>query len=130
VTILGLTALGLPGLCGFAGEILILTGLYRAGFLWPTVVALVPIIIAAAYMLRIVQGMMNGPELPDLPQRRDMSPLEIVALAPLVIAIVVLGVNPGPIARTTGVTSMPGARAYTLNRSPFAQTWNSGGAQR
>ncbi len=101
VTILTLAALGLPGLCGFAGEILILTGLYRAGFLWPTVVALVPIVIAAAYMLRVLQGMMNGPELADLPQRHDMTPLEILALAPLVIAIVLLGVDPGPVAASS-----------------------------
>ena len=105
VTILTLAALGLPGLCGFAGEILILTGLYRAGFLWPTVVALVPIVFAAAYMLRVLQGMMNGPELADLPQRHDMTPLEILALAPLVIAIVLLGVNPGPVA-ASGAAAM------------------------
>jgi NADH-quinone oxidoreductase subunit M len=102
LTILALAALGLPGLCGFAGEILILTGVYRAGFVWPAVVALVPIILAAAYMLRVLQGMMNGPELGDLPQRRDMTPLEILALAPLVIAIVLLGINPGPVAASSG----------------------------
>ncbi len=63
--------------------------------MWPAVVALVPIVMAAAYMLRVLQGMMNGPELADLPQRRDMTPLEMLALAPLVIAIVFLGVDPG-----------------------------------
>jgi NADH-quinone oxidoreductase subunit M len=99
LTIVSLAALGLPGLCGFAGEILILTGLYRAGFVWPTVVALVPIVIAAAYMLRAFQGVMHGPESADVPQREDMSALEILALAPLVVAIVLLGVNPGPVAR-------------------------------
>ena len=29
-----LAALGLPGLAGFAGELLILTGVYSAGFWW------------------------------------------------------------------------------------------------
>ncbi|MBD5657804.1 MAG: NADH-quinone oxidoreductase subunit M [Candidatus Eremiobacteraeota bacterium] len=98
LTIVSLAALGLPGLCGFAGEILILTGLYQAGYVWQTIVALVPIVIAAAYMLRVFQGVMQGPEVDDLPQREDMSLLEILALAPLVVAIVLLGVNPGPVA--------------------------------
>ncbi len=97
LTIVALAALGLPGLCGFAGEILILTGLYRAGFVWQTVVALVPVVIAAAYMLRVFQGVMHGPEHDDLPEREDLSLLEGLALAPLVIAIVLLGINPGPV---------------------------------
>ncbi len=99
LTLVALAALGIPGLAGFAGEILILTGLFRAGYVWQTIVALVPIVIAAAYMLRLFQDMMQGPEHADLPQRDDMSPLEIAALAPLVVAIVLLGVYPAPVAR-------------------------------
>ncbi len=98
LTLVALAALGLPGLCGFAGEILILTGLYSAGLVWQTIVALVPIVLAAAYMLRLFQGTMHGPELADLPEREDLSPIEFLALAPLVVAIVLLGVNPGPLA--------------------------------
>ncbi len=97
LTIVALAALGLPGLCGFAGEILILTGLYAAGYWWAVLVALVPIVIAAAYMLRVLQGVMNGPEIADLPEREDMNALEILALAPLAIAIVLVGVDPGPL---------------------------------
>jgi len=105
LTIVALAALGLPGLCGFAGEILILTGLFQAGLVWQTIVALVPIVLAAAYMLRLFQGMMQGPEHDDLPQREDMSPLEIFALAPLVVAIVLLGLNPGPLANSASSAS-------------------------
>jgi NADH-quinone oxidoreductase subunit M len=105
LTIVSLAALGLPGLCGFAGEILILTGVFRAGYVWQTIVALVPIVIAAAYMLRLFQGMMQGPEVPDVPQREDMSALEVFALAPLVVAIVLLGVDPGPVAKTFAASS-------------------------
>ncbi len=114
LTIVALAALGLPGLCGFAGEILILTGLFAAGYVWAVVLALVPIVIAAAYMLRVLQGVMNGPELEDLPQREDMSPLEILALAPLVVAIVLLGISPGPVIAAAAA----GAHAATnLQRS-------------
>jgi NADH-quinone oxidoreductase subunit M len=97
LTIVVLAALGLPGLCGFAGEILILTGVFQAGFIWQTVVALVPIVLAAAYMLRLFAGMMQGPEHADLPEREDMSVLEMAALAPLVVAIVLIGLDPGPL---------------------------------
>lgn len=93
-----LAALGLPGLAGFAGEILILTGLYRAGFVWPAVIALVPVVLAAAYMLRVYQGIMHGPPIADLPERPDLDWLEGIALAPLVIAFIVLGVQPLPVA--------------------------------
>jgi NADH-quinone oxidoreductase subunit M len=103
--IFALAALGLPGLAGFAGEILIITGLYQAGYVWPSVIALVPIVIAAAYMLRLYQGVMNGPEQPDLPQRADMTPLEGLALAPLVVAVVLLGVNPAPVAQIRPVSA-------------------------
>jgi NADH-quinone oxidoreductase subunit M len=92
-----LAALGLPGLAGFAGEILILTGLYRAGFAWPAVIALLPIVLAAAYMLRVYQSIMNGPEHPDLPERRDLTWVEGLAVAPLVAAVVWLGVDPASV---------------------------------
>jgi len=105
LTIVALAALGLPGLCGFAGEILILAGLYQAGDVWPAAIALVPIVVAAAYMLRLFQGMMNGPERPDVPVRDDSSPLELLALAPLVIAIVWLGIDPGPVARSVATAA-------------------------
>jgi len=77
---------------------LIISGVYRSGAIWPALIALVAVVLAAAYMLRLFQGMMQGPQLSDLPQRPDMSALEILALAPLVVALVWLGVNPGPIA--------------------------------
>jgi NADH-quinone oxidoreductase subunit M len=110
-----LAALGLPGLGGFTGEILILTGLFKAGFVWPALLALVAVILASAYMLRLFQGIMNGPEVPDLPERRDMTWTEGLAIAPLVIGFVLLGLNPGPvvglIADATKVVSSTGAPA-------------------
>ena len=96
--IAALAALGLPGLAGFAGELLIMSGLFAAGYWWAALIALVPIVLAAAYMLRLFQMTMNGPHNPDLPKRRDLGWREGLALAPLVIGIVILGVNPGPVA--------------------------------
>jgi NADH-quinone oxidoreductase subunit M len=97
LSLAALAALGLPGLAGFSGEILILTGVFKAGFVWPAVVALVAIVLASAYVLRLLQGIMNGPGVPDLPERRDMTWTEALAVAPLVAGFVLLGVNPGPL---------------------------------
>ncbi len=97
--IAALAALGLPGLCGFAGELLILVGLYQAGMVWQATIALLPIVLAAAYLLRMFQGIMHGPESPDLPTRPDLAWWEVAAVAPLVAAMVLLGVDAGPLAR-------------------------------
>jgi NADH-quinone oxidoreductase subunit M len=104
-----LAALGLPGLAGFAGELLILCGLYHAGFGFAAGLALIPIVIAAAYMLRLFQGIMNGPKVADLPERRDLSWLEGIALAPLVAGFVLLGINPSAVA----ALASDGARMLT-----------------
>ncbi|MEO6990162.1 MAG: NADH-quinone oxidoreductase subunit M [Candidatus Baltobacteraceae bacterium] len=100
-TIAALAALGLPGLCGFAGELLIITGLLRTGAVWPTIVALIAIVLAAAYFLRAFQVAMQGPERRDVPQRPDMGFVEGLALAPLVVAIVLLGIDPAPVMGST-----------------------------
>ena len=94
LTIAALAALGLPGLAGFGGEILILTGVYRGGLVWPALVALVPIVLAAAYMLRLLQDIANGPRRADLAVRRDLTWREGLALAPLLAALLYLGINP------------------------------------
>lgn len=107
-----LAALGLPGLAGFAGELLILVGVFAAGYWWAALIALVPIIVAAAYMLRLFQTIMNGPKAPDLPERRDLTWGEGLALAPLVIGFVLLGINP---------SAVGAAGATTVNHPPLSQ---------
>jgi len=61
-------------------------------------IALIPIVLAAAYMLRLFQSIMNGPKVADLPERRDLSWAEGLAVAPLIVAFTLLGINPGPVA--------------------------------
>ena len=93
--IAALAALGLPGLAGFAGELVLITGVFQAHLLWVAILALIPIVLASAYMLRLFQGVMNGPQRSDLPVRADLSWREGLALAPLVLALVALGTVPG-----------------------------------
>jgi NADH-quinone oxidoreductase subunit M len=100
--IAALAALGLPGLAGFVGEIVILIGIYQAGLVWPVIVALVAIVLASAYMLRLYQDVMNGPEVEDVPVRGDMTWLEGLSVAPLLAALVYLGVQPHEIMAAVG----------------------------
>jgi NADH-quinone oxidoreductase subunit M len=97
--IAALAALGLPGLAGFVGELIILIGVYQAGFTWPVIVALIAIVLAAAYMIRLYQNLMNGPEVADVPVRPDLTWIEGLAVAPLLAALVALGVDPAPLLR-------------------------------
>jgi NADH-quinone oxidoreductase subunit M len=94
MAVAALATLGLPGLAGFVGELFILVGIYQAGHGWLAALALVAVVVASAYMLRIYQGFMHGPEQADLPQRPDLRPLEILAVAPLFAALVLIGVYP------------------------------------
>lgn len=92
--IAALAALGLPGLAGFVGELFIVIGVYQAGYVWPVIVALIAIVLASAYMLRLYQDIMNGPQGEDVPVRADLTWLEGFAVAPLLAALVLLGVQP------------------------------------
>ncbi|HVR46980.1 MAG TPA: NADH-quinone oxidoreductase subunit M [Candidatus Binatia bacterium] len=95
--IAALAALGLPGLAGFVGELVILIGVYQAGYVWPVIVALVAIVLASAYMLRLYQDIMNGPPVADVPVRPDLGWAEGLAVAPLLVALVLIGVYPAPL---------------------------------
>jgi NADH-quinone oxidoreductase subunit M len=97
--IAALAALGLPGLAGFVGELIILIGVYQAGYVWPVIVALVAIVLASAYMIRLYQDLMNGPEVEDVPVRADLTWLEGLSVAPLLAALVIVGVYPVPLLR-------------------------------
>lgn len=106
-----LAALGLPGLVGFTGELIIITGLYRSGEVVQSYFALVPIVLAAAYMLRLFQRVMQGPQVDDLPQRPDLRPFEILALCPLGLAIIFFGIAPGVVlqSHSTAMNHLPAA---------------------
>lgn len=94
--ILCLASLGLPGLNQFAGEFLIIGGSFLASPIYAAI-AVVGVVLAAWYMLRLFQTAWHGPE-PDLTQvsggSTDMRRAEFVLFVPLVLLIIVLGVAP------------------------------------
>ncbi len=97
LVIFSLSSLGLPGTNSFVGEFLVLAGT----FLWSKIAAALAslgIILAAAYMLWMVQRVAFGIPLPhQLPKLTDLSRREMATLVPLVILVFWIGLFPNPI---------------------------------
>jgi len=90
-----LSSIGLPGLNGFVGEFLILTGAFAAT---PTAVILgaTGIVLGAVYMLSLVERVFwNELRHDENRQLADMSVREVLAFAPLAVFMVWIGVSPG-----------------------------------
>jgi NADH-quinone oxidoreductase subunit M len=104
------SSIGVPGLNGFAGEFLILLGAFQrawadsapamaAQLLTIAVLAVSGVVLGAWYMLWLVQRVFFGPlrephEVAHAPVH-DLTLREIVALAPLAVFVVWIGVRPG-----------------------------------
>jgi NADH-quinone oxidoreductase subunit M len=92
-----LSSLALPGLNGFVGEFLVLVGSFARNRTW-AVIAGTGVVLSALYLLWAYQRVFHGPVTHEENRSvRDASPREILALAPIVVAIVLIGVFPRPI---------------------------------
>jgi NADH-quinone oxidoreductase subunit M len=90
-----LSSIGLPGLNGFVGEFLILTGSFAKH---PTTVVLAStgIVLGAVYMLSLVQRVFWNPLAHDENRTlQDMSWRELLAFSPLAVFMFWIGVQPG-----------------------------------
>ncbi|MBI4706013.1 MAG: NADH-quinone oxidoreductase subunit M [Deltaproteobacteria bacterium] len=95
--VITMSSIGVPGTNGFIGEFLVIAGTYAsqrlATFAWiQAVVAATGVILAAIYMLGVVQKMFFGP----LGNKKnetlnDLTAREGLALAPLVALVFVIG---------------------------------------
>ncbi|OJY26464.1 MAG: hypothetical protein BGO98_39695 [Myxococcales bacterium 68-20] len=98
--ITSMASIGVPGLNGFVGEFLIITGTFSSDKLGhvagiQSVGAALGVILAALYMLGAVQKMFFGPITRDENKRLpDMNGREIMAVAPLVAAMFIFGFAP------------------------------------
>jgi NADH-quinone oxidoreductase subunit M len=90
-----LAAAGLPGMGNFAGEILVLVGSAKTNVLF-TVLAAGGIVLSIVYGLRMVQMVYLGPRRGAL-DLRDLTFREALILAVLGIAVLWLGIHPGPV---------------------------------
>ena len=91
-----LSSIGLPLLNGFVGEFLILIGSFVTRRWW-TVVAAGGVILAALYLLWAYQRVFHGEPDEANANMPDLRLGEMLTMAPLVVAIVFLGVYPKPV---------------------------------
>jgi NADH:ubiquinone oxidoreductase subunit 5 (subunit L)/multisubunit Na+/H+ antiporter MnhA subunit len=96
--IFSMASLGLPGLGNFIAELLILIGAFKTNILMSCLASL-GLIAATIYSLRIVQKVFLGNKNTDW-KMNDLTLREKVVSASLVIAIVWLGLFPGPLLNT------------------------------
>jgi NADH-quinone oxidoreductase subunit M len=112
--IAALSSLGLPGLNGFAGEILCFAGIFAAHKAW-AILAVTTVILAAAYLLGMIQKVCHGPVVSDRVRTlRDLRPVELAVFIPILLLMFWIGLFPGTFLRKTEATA---ARYADLIRS-------------
>lgn len=137
-----LSSIGLPGLNGFVGEVMVLVGMFQR--VWTStavefqtslrivsVLAVTGVVLGAWYMLWLVQRVFFGPL--NEPQQhgshghaddevvQDMCWREFFALAPLVVFIVWIGLQPSVFLRRIEPTlTNIGAAIEPIDQSPVA----------
>jgi NADH-quinone oxidoreductase subunit M len=89
-----LASVGLPALNGFVGEFMILIGSYRT-LGWPAAAATLGVVLAAIYLLKMIQLTIWGPLTKDENRNlKDLSGREVIALVPLAALMLWIGVAP------------------------------------
>jgi NADH-quinone oxidoreductase subunit M len=99
-----LGAIGLPGTSGFVGEILILVAAFKVSG-WMACVLGLGVILSAVYALwlygRIMFGKVGKPAVGKL---QDLTIIEKLTLGPLALLVLLFGIYPAPILRTSEIT--------------------------
>jgi NADH-quinone oxidoreductase subunit M len=93
----GIIALAVPGSASFAGEFLILAGVFDTGWAWAAIGA-AAIMLAAMYMLRLISAVLHegrGSMVPD--EALDLRPAELGILVPLVACLLALSAWPAAV---------------------------------
>ncbi len=94
---IGVIALAVPGSTAFAGEFLILAGVFGEGWGW-AVVGAVAIVLAAMYMLRLISGVLHQQVGSSVPaEALDLRPAELAIVVPLVGSLLALSAWPAAI---------------------------------
>tara|TARA_B100000809_G_scaffold74336_1_gene72105 strand:- start:1759 stop:3291 length:1533 start_codon:yes stop_codon:yes gene_type:complete len=91
--IAGLASLGLPGLSGFVSELLVFLGAYQA-YEWPTALAVAGIVLAAGYILWMMQRTFFGERRASFDDLTDASLVEALPLVLMLVTIIGVGVYP------------------------------------
>jgi NADH-quinone oxidoreductase subunit M len=102
----GMIALAVPGSATFAGEFLIMTGVYEMGWGYAAIVAL-SIVLAAMYTLRLISAVLHvepGRAVRD--EALDLRPVELGLVVPMIACLLVLSAWPALVSQS----SFPGDR--------------------
>ncbi len=92
-------SLGLPGLCGFIGEIWVLLGVFEARhtYTWAVPCAILAasgVILTAGYVLWLIQRVYLGPERPEHAAFPEVTAREMAILVPFAALCVLFGILP------------------------------------
>jgi NADH-quinone oxidoreductase subunit M len=110
--VFALSSLAFPGTNSFIGEFLVMSGGFSAILSGSApvskilIICIVPgVILAAAYMLRMLQKVAyGGTRNPDHSHLRDLGFREVITLAPLLVFVLWIGLNPAPFTRVMHVS--------------------------
>jgi NADH-quinone oxidoreductase subunit M len=103
--VFALSSLAFPGTNSFIGEFLVMSGGFKLSLTSPVFMAMmicvVPgVVLAAAYMLRVLQKVAyGGTHNPDHSKIKDLELREILTLAPLLLFVFWIGLHPEPFTR-------------------------------
>jgi NADH-quinone oxidoreductase subunit M len=107
----GIIALAVPGSTAFAGEFLILAGVFAQGWVW-AVLGAIAIVLAAMYMLRLISAVLHRDPAPQVDESvLDLRPAELGILVPLLALLLFLSVWPAAISDHSfgaGAREIPG----------------------
>jgi len=98
--IVTMASLAIPGSNSFAGEFLILTGVFRQ-HAWLAVLACLGIVYAAVYMLRLYQSAMNGPRRGGMASKAELRGRDLALILPLIAAMLFIALWPKAIVGAT-----------------------------
>ena len=100
LALFGLSSLAFPGTNSFVGEFLVLAGSFSYSTR-VTLLAVPGVVLAAAYMLRMLQRIIwGGVSNPNTSGLEDLNKREVLTLAPLVALVFWIGLAPTPFLNT------------------------------
>jgi len=111
LSLFAVASFGLPATSNFIGEFLILVGVSYENFVF-VVLAMGGIVLGAAYMLWMLQRVAFGqPRTEAAGKLKDLDFREMLTVTPLAIAVIVVGVYPGPL-----LQAMDASVTYVVER--------------
>ncbi len=96
MTVFAMASLGLPGMSGFVAEFMVFIGAFPK-YQVITGIAVIGVVLTAGYILRMVQRMFLGEFNVKWASLTEINAREILAVAPLLILTIALGVYPAPL---------------------------------